>query len=268
MAATVGLFIQARSNSERLPGKIYAGLPEPGDAGLIEHLFRRMSRVRGADVVAVLVPAEDELLIEFLRSREIPHFAGPEQDVRARYREAARHYGVEFVVRATGDNPLTDPVVAADTILALRESGADLLSFSNLPLGLAVESFCTRALLDDTCADTPEYREHVSLHIKHNPERFLVSHPQHPCAAGHIASALPRLTVDTAQDLAVVRRVFRELGPDAGTPAILELWVRQRDLFAGNAQVEQRSFARPAVHASLSRESVPARGAYFGTQAV
>ena len=245
MAASVGLFIQARSNSERLPGKIYAGLPEAGAPALIEHLFRRMSHVEGADVVAVLVPAGDELLIEFLRSREILHFPGSELDVRDRYRQAARHFGVELVVRATGDNPLTDPSVAADTIREIKIASADLLSFSNLPLGIAVESFRVSALFDDSCPDLPEYREHVSLHIKHHPERFSVTHLDHPLTAHEPAHSLPRLTVDTAQDLSVVRRVILELGPDATTAEILALRARRPELFHGNALVEQRMFSRP-----------------------
>lgn len=253
MSASVGLFIQARSNSERLPGKIYAGLPEPDGAALIEHLFRRMSRVEGADVVALLIPESDQLLIDFLSERELPFFLGPELDVRERYRLAARHYGVEYVVRATGDNPLTDPEVAAETIRELRTSGADLLSFSNLPLGIAVESFRTQALFDDSFPDSLEHREHVSLHIKHNPDHFSVQHLNHRYAQP--GDLLPRLTVDTAQDLTVVRRVIRELGPDATTPEVLALWAARRDLFVGNAQVEQRSFARPLV--------IPAPGRKF-----
>ncbi len=251
MSARVGLFIQARSNSERLPGKIYAGLPEPGDVALILHLYRRLSRVAGVDVVRLLVPESDAALWDFCRAHGVDAFGGSELDVRERYRQAAVHFGVDLVVRATGDNPFTDPLVAAQTIEELKASGADLLSFHNLPLGVAVEAFRTEALLRESADERPEYREHVSLHIKHNPESFVVLHPEHELTVS--GSPLPRVTVDTPADLSVVRRLYRELGPQADTRALLELWRKRPDLFAANAHVEQRVFPK------LARQSRPVR---------
>lgn len=239
--------IQARSNSERLPGKIYAGLPEPGSPALLEHIYRRLGTVRGADVLCVLIPDSDELLRDFCQARGIAFFVGPEQDVRSRYRMAAEHFGLSIVVRATADNPLTDPGVAEDTISMIRGSDFDLLSYSNLPLGMAVESFRRSALDADVPYLLPEHAEHVSLHIKHHPELFSVEHLSHPLAKDFSPGSLPRLTVDTASDLSVVRRVVRLLGPDARATEILQLWMTSPQTFSANRDVVQRSFARAPV---------------------
>lgn len=239
----VGVLIQARSNSERLPAKIYAGLPRKGDCSVLEHIYRRMQSVSGVAAVAVLVPESDEAAIDFCQTRGLTLRTGPEHDVRARYRRAAEALELDVVVRATGDNPLVDPVIAGDTIRAIQASRADLVSYSNLPLGVAVEAFKTRALLCDEIKTEPNHLEHVSLHIKHNPDFFRILHLEHALTRGIDAALLPRLTVDTAADLEVVRQVYERLGKDASTEAILKLATREPAIFRANSTVQQRSFA-------------------------
>ena len=236
----IGIFIQARSNSERLPGKVYAGLPVPGDCSVLEHIYRRMLTVTWAQEVVVLIPASDRLLADFCRSRQMLTYGGPEDDVRERYRRAAKYFNVDLVVRATGDNPCTDPRLALDTIREMITSDADLLSYSNLPLGVAVEMFRTDALMSDAVAPESAHREHVSLHIKHNPELYKVVHLEHPLTRGR--HALPRLTVDTLEDLRVARNVYRMLGNDFTTEEVLKLFDERPELFEENRDVQQRAF--------------------------
>lgn len=240
-----GILIQARSNSTRFPGKIYSGLPIDGEPSIIERIYHRLSGVHGARVVCVLIPEEDRRLKEFLDDRGILNMAGSSEDVRSRYREAARFFGLDIIVRATGDNPCVDPTVAADTIRNIQRSHFDLLSFSNLPLGVAVEAFTARALLDETVVNRPEYEEHVSLHIKHNPSYFKVKHLEHPSMyrIAEKGSALPRLTVDTPEDLEVVRNVFGKLGAEFDISDVMDLFSREPALFEANRMIRQITFS-------------------------
>ncbi len=245
MQSKVGIFIQARGNSERLPGKIYAGLPEPGAPSVLEHIHRRLKSVKEADLVVVLVPEGESMLQEYCRSRGMEVMGGPEHDVRRRYRLAADKYDCDIIVRATGDNPCVDPGVASDTIREIRERKADLLSFSNLPLGVAVEALRREALMSDEIISEPSHREHVSLHIKHNQDVFRVTHLEHPLMEA-FGDSPPRLTVDTIEDLRVVRKVYEQLGADFSTEQVLKLFTEQPMLFRENGSVRQRTFA-PAV---------------------
>ncbi|MCB1326680.1 MAG: hypothetical protein H7A21_14330 [Spirochaetales bacterium] len=244
IAPRIGILIQARSNSTRLPGKIYLGLPENGDRAQIEHVYRRMLRVPGVAIVSLIVPENDLRLIQWCRIHRVEHFVGSELDVRERYRAATRHYGLDVVVRATGDNPCVDPVLAGEAVAAMRSGEYDLFSFCNLPLGCAVEVFQSAALMSELVAARPEHREHVSLHIKHNADIFRVSHPTHALGSNRLAPGTPRVTVDTAEDLSVVRALFSRLGPDFGVREILSLYEREPELFSTNALVEQRVFAK------------------------
>lgn len=242
MEGRTGIFIQARANSSRLPGKIFERLqPDRANSSVLETICERLSGVPNSTCV-VLIPDNDPQLRDWCQQRGLQYFAGSEHDVRDRYRKAAERFGVDVIVRATGDNPCVDPEIAAASVQLLRKDGADLMAYANLPLGIAVEVFRRSALDSDAVPATLPHREHVSLHIKHHPERFRVDHRDHWFTPPRGTVALPRLTVDTPQDLAVVRRVFAELGPDFYTSAVLELYRQRPELFAENASVAQRTF--------------------------
>lgn len=109
------LIVQARMTSTRLPGKVL--LPVLGKP-LLEYQLERLRRVKKADgiVIATTVNAADQPIVELCRRLDIPYYRGPEQDVLARYYEAAVHYGAEAVVRVTSDCPLIDPAVVDQVI--------------------------------------------------------------------------------------------------------------------------------------------------------
>lgn len=232
-----GILIQARSTSSRLPGKIFAPIPENGRP-LLLHVFDRMKKANAGPVVFV-IPEDDEHLRHFLSAAAIPYIAGSHHDVRLRYRLAAETLGLEAVVRATSDNPCLDPAFVKSSIAKLEE-GLDLFSYSGLPLGMGVEVFTTHAL-ESASMDGPEYREHVSLHIKHD-SRFKVLHEpfKNPPPA-----KTPRLTVDTAEDLSVVRSVFRILGSDFGVEEVMSLFESRPEIFQENSGIEHRVFPKP-----------------------
>ena len=238
----VGILIQARSTSTRLPGKIFEGLPGPEDPSILEHIYRRMSGIETSDLCLILVPDTDHDLIDFCEQHGFPYFTGPELDVRERYRQAARTYNLDIIVRATGDNPCVDPEIAAETIEGIKRHDVDLLSFANLPLGIAVEAFRADALHDDSVPARPEHREHVSIHMKQNKDLFRVLHLKHPLMNRFEDIKPPRLTVDTLEDLEVVRGVFRLMGEEFRTADVMELFAGGEEFFSANKHVEQLMF--------------------------
>jgi spore coat polysaccharide biosynthesis protein SpsF len=236
-----GVLIQARSASTRLPGKIYMPIPAQGHP-LLRHVFERMKK---ADVgpVAFVIPEDDAELRTFLDAAAVTYFTGSHEDVRMRYRDAARALNLDAVVRATADNPCVDADFVMPSLSKLAE-GLDLFSFSGLPLGMGVEVF-TRNALEADGLDGPEYREHVSLHIKHD-DRFRVRHDPFKTP---LPAHTPRLTVDTAEDLSVVRSVFAALGNNFGVEEVLALFESNPQMFGENAAVEQRIFPKPGARA-------------------
>ena len=94
-----GCIIQARSGSTRLPNKCFRELPNGNN--LTEHIYKIVNKVVPFTIVAV--PRNDEKIIEMLRSKNIPHYCGSEEDVLDRYYQCAKYYGMKMIGRVTAD---------------------------------------------------------------------------------------------------------------------------------------------------------------------
>jgi spore coat polysaccharide biosynthesis protein SpsF (cytidylyltransferase family) len=253
------VLIQARSRSRRLPGKCFLPFPvipvmqstiiaATGNPlqSMVERVYLQVSR-SGIPAYFV-IPENDDDLSRHLSEKGIPFFTGPEEDVRERYRMAAASLGLDLIIRATADNPFTDPEHIVLTLNRMKEVRSDLFSYSGLPLGAAVEVFTRNALFQDIPGEKGMHREHVSLHIKHDPERFSVVHEESPVMMAwrrrtQYDGPLPRLTVDEQADYDTVYAVACRLRADSLT-GLLDLFLAEPGLFEGNRDVEQLRFDR------------------------
>jgi spore coat polysaccharide biosynthesis protein SpsF len=147
----------------------------------------------------------------------------------------------------TSDCPLLD-APSVDAVIGALESRRATHDYASnrlvrrLPRGLDAEAIWTDALLrTDRLGTSPLAREHVTwLCYRERPDLFAV-HAVVP--EGEDASDL-RWTVDTVDDLAMVRRLYADLGlhADPGRPyAEVLAHVRAHpEIAAMNAHVEQR----------------------------
>jgi spore coat polysaccharide biosynthesis protein SpsF len=235
--------VQARMTSTRLPGKVLmdlAGRP------LLERQLGRLRRCERLDeiVVATTVNATDDPLVDLCRRLGTAWFRGSEEDVLSRYAGAAREAGAELVIRVTSDCPLIDPE-ETDAVVAALEQRPQCDYASNilerrLPRGLDTEALWRDVLerLDRVAVSAPA-REHVTwfCHTE-RPDLFELYSVRRPFDAADL-----RWTVDTPEDLAMVRLLYEELGlADAPRPlAEVIAWVRAHpDVAAINAAVEQK----------------------------
>lgn len=238
------IIIQARMTSTRLPGKVLmpiAGRP------MLSYQLERLRRVRGIDriVVATTVNRSDDPIAAFCDAEQVPCTRGPEQDVLARYSEAASSFAATTVVRVTSDCPLLDPEVVEQVIDAYAGSGFDYVSNMlepTWPYGMAVEAFSARCLAEAQAeARDDAEREHVTPFIYWHPQRYrLKSITMAPDLSHH------RWTVDTPEDFELVRRIIETLYPRK--PAfqmadVLALLTDHPDWVEINRHVAQKSVA-------------------------
>ena len=103
-----GIIIQARMGSQRLPGK---SMQVIGGQPLIAHVLQRVGRVRGIDrvILATTDRPEDALFAEVAREHGAFFFQGEADNVQKRFLDAALQYGIDLIVRVTGDNPFIEP---------------------------------------------------------------------------------------------------------------------------------------------------------------
>lgn len=235
--------IQARFGSTRLPGKVLldiAGRP------MLEHVVRRVQRSRIArqTVVATTALRRDDVIVELCRSLGVPTYRGSEEDVIDRYHGAARQFEAEAVVRITADCPLLDAAVMDRVLAAFLENRPDYASNTlvrTYPRGLDTEVF-TRAALEAAWreASAKEHRVHVTPYLYLTPGRFRTFSVEDSPDYSDL-----RLTVDTEEDLELVRQVYEHLGREGRFTwmDVVDLMRREPTLAAVNAHVEQKNLS-------------------------
>jgi spore coat polysaccharide biosynthesis protein SpsF len=174
----------------------------------------------------------------------VPVTRGSEDDVLDRYLQAAREHAADIVVRVTADCPLIDPEVldrCADALLAnpALDYASNTIERTH-PRALDVEAL-TLATLETAAreATEPADREHVTRFIWRQPERFGL----HPITDDRDHSDL-RWTVDTPEDLELVRAVYADTLPDNPRFTYADALDHARShpaLHAINAHVEQKA---------------------------
>jgi len=208
------IIIQARMGSTRLPGKI---MKEVLGKTLLEYQLERLKRVRfaGEIVVATTGNEADAPIVELCGKLGVAFFRGPEDDVLARYHQAAVAFNAATVVRITADCPIIDPAVVERVIEFYLEHRPEYDYVSNTfpiltyPRGMDTEVFSFRALREAAAeaVDQPE-REHVTIFIKRRPERYQIFNLPYEKDYGYY-----RWTVDTAEDFELIRRMITALYP-------------------------------------------------------
>lgn len=223
--------VQARMSSSRLPGKVLLPLlGEPMLARQIERL-RLSTRIEKL-IVATSSAATDDPITAQCEALGVPCYRGSLDDVLDRFVHAARPHSPQHVVRLTADCPLTDPVLIDQLIAKHLVSGADYTTNANppsFPDGLDAEVMRYAALhIAWREARRQSEREHVTLFIASQPERFVIETLQSETDL----SAL-RWTVDEADDLELVERIYAALyprNPSFTTQDVLQLLEEQPEL--------------------------------------
>lgn len=218
----IGVIIQARVGSTRLPGKVLRNI---GRLPLLGHVLSRiaLSRHEIKVVVATTTLPQDNAIAAYCDELTVDCFRGSELDVLDRYYQGAKKYGFQHIVRLTADNPFTDSEELDRLIdLHLREANAFTHSFGSLPIGVGAEIFSFTALEQSQLeGQLPHHREHVDEYLLENPTLFktgILSVPQ--------AKTKPdlRLTVDTEDDWCKADALVKKAGIEwLQTERIIEL---------------------------------------------
>jgi spore coat polysaccharide biosynthesis protein SpsF len=218
-APRLWLVVQARMGSSRLPGKALMAL---GPAPVLPFLLKRLQAFprAHATLLATTERAEDRPLLAAALACGATGFAGPVDDVLGRFVQAlAAAREDDAVVRLTGDNPFVDLDLLARCLEAFAAARADYTAPVGCALGTGAEVIRMGALREAARSTRePWHREHVTPFLREHPERFRLAQVQvRPDRSGY------RLTLDTAEDLALGRILAQRLGPAIWTASPEEL---------------------------------------------
>lgn len=257
--------IQARMASSRLPDKVLldiAGRP------MLAHVVERTRLAKTVDDVMVATTSDpsDDAVEAFCRSQGYSCYRGSAYDVLDRYYQAAGgksgSTGAQLIVRITADCPVIDPQVIDLTVcsfLGLPNDCAagplpDVIPYDfaanrlpppwgrTYPIGLDTE-VTTFANLETAWkeAHLPHQREHVMPFFYEQPARFRILLVNHEVDYGTM-----RWTVDTPEDLQLLRQIFAYLAPsgsyDFSWLDVLDLFQRHPELSLINSQVQHKHY--------------------------
>lgn len=238
--------IQARMGSSRLPGKV---LKDIGGAPMLKRVVVRARRARslGRVVVATTTDLGDDPLEDFCRMQGFPVYRGHPYDVLDRYYQAAKHFRAEVVVRLTADCPVIDPLEIDRTLSAFLAAKVDFAAnrlpppwHRTTPIGMDTEVVTFHALERAWReADAKYAREHVMPYLYEEEGRFKTLLVDHVPDLGDL-----RLTVDTPEDLELIRVVFSHFGntDDFSMDEMVTLLTTHPELRALNAAVTHKTF--------------------------
>lgn len=203
--------IQARLTSTRLPKKIMLDLH---GKPLLCHVVERVKQAKLIDSIVLAIPdssSNDDLGL-FVKQYDWNVFRGSENDVLSRYYHAATQFKADVIVRITSDCPLIDPKIIDETIKQHIRDGNDYTAVGvegGFPRGLDVEvfNFISLKIAYSSAVERSE-REHVTLFIYQNPKLFRICFVE---ANGILKRPDIRLTVDTEEDLLLIREIYSAL---------------------------------------------------------
>lgn len=203
--------IQARLTSTRLPKKIMLNIcGKP----LLWHVIERVKQAKLIDSIVIAIPdsSSNDELESFVKQFDWDVFRGSENDVLSRYYNAATQFKADIIVRITSDCPLVDPEILDETIKQHVRDGNDYTAVGvegGFPRGLDVELFNFKSLeIAYSKAVDKSEREHVTLFIYQNPKLFKINFIE---ASGALRRPDIRLTVDTEEDLLLIRKIYSAL---------------------------------------------------------
>lgn len=209
----VGVIVQARVGSSRLPNKVLADL---AGKPMLRRITDRLAQCQQVDTVVVAIPdsAANDALAEMMRAAGVNVFRGSEGDVLERHLRAAEAFGIDYIVRVPSDNP----VIMASEIDRIIQfylataydycSNLSELQGNGYPDGLGAEVFSRESLAQVAAtAQNTIYREH--------PHRYYLDHLSVGTLMCPIDFAYPslRLDVNTPEDLAYIQRIYNDLAP-------------------------------------------------------
>jgi spore coat polysaccharide biosynthesis protein SpsF len=223
---------------------------------MIVRQIERVRRARSLDglVVATSEDSSDDELAQLCNDAHIPVHRGSLDDVLDRFVGASNDFpDAEWIVRLTGDCPLTEPLIIDKVVDLAMKNDADYAANDirpTYPDGLDVE-IMRREVLRTIATEprTPAEREHVTLAICRAPERFKLFSVEQEKDLSHL-----RWTVDEPVDLELVSEIYQALypkNPEFSYADILALLDRRPEL----AMLNRGIMRNEGLAKSLAREA-------------
>ena len=224
----VGIIIQSRMGSKRLPGKNLLSITKDGTS-LIELVILRLKKCKKIDqiIVATSKSKQNDILVKKIKTLGVSVFRGDEDDALERYYLAAKKFKIDNIIRITSDCALVDPKMVDEFIDVFNKKKLDYLSntFNYNKFDLGNWSYYDGFDVEIFTSDLLNYvqKKHkkklrveggvISPFFKQFPEekkriKFFI--PKSRIFLNRIF----KLSIDTYEDLKLVKKIYNYFYPD------------------------------------------------------
>ena len=217
---TVGIIIQARMGSTRLPGKVLMNADKTDT--MLDYSIAQLKKCQYVDkiIIATSILERDDVIEQHCKNMGIDVFRGSEKDVLDRHYQCAKTFSLSTILRIPSDKPLIDPKIVDLVIqnfdsdkfdyianFQVTEENGSLVYRSTYPSGTEVEIMSLETL-EKTWneATTLDEKEHVTPYVYLNPDKFKIKILDlEQDLSGY------RWSLDYENDLKVIREIIKNI---------------------------------------------------------
>jgi N,N'-diacetyllegionaminate synthase len=159
-------------------------------------------------ILATSTLEEDAVLKEYTLQGRARFWQGDPEDVISRYLGACEKYGIDVIVRVTGDCPVVSPEITGFLLNAHFAAGADFTECRRFAVGSNSQVYNVEALKRVIqLVGKADYSEHMTLYMTNNPNIFKVNYVGLP----EELIRDYRLTLDYQEDLDMFNELFKKM---------------------------------------------------------
>ena len=227
--------IQARMNSTRLPGKVLLPI---GDTNAIQMIVNKCKANKLIDEVVVATPFTSNSIIAYCYANNIIVWTGDEENVLNRVYQTAKAFKADIIVDITSDCPFIDLDDLHRYLGPIQSNSMDYVSnilTRSFPDGLDLQIYSFKALERlSKLVILPEHYQHTGWNFSTYLSEFklLNIHASKPLHFPEL-----RITLDTAEDYAVLNLIYAWLGADAKPLEIVNFMRNNPKIMAINQNV-------------------------------
>lgn len=236
----IGIIIQARMGSTRLPAKIMMDIK---NKSILEYQLKRLDEIECPIIIATTLEPQDDVIEKFALDHDLSFFRGDQDNVLKRYYDCAAYFKLDTIIRITSDCPLIDGQVIKQGMIQYQKANNQNLYLSNtlertFPRGADFEIFSFLQLEDAIKNATEDSDlEHVTPYIWKNKSGSveIVQLMQM-----NDFSAF-RLTLDTHDDFKLIRILIEDYNAsNLSIQEICEVMSLHPELNEINKHIEQK----------------------------
>jgi len=223
----IGIVIQARLSSTRLPNKILLDFYD--GKNILEIIYERIKKnIELPVIIATTTNDKDTMLVDFLKGKNIPYYRGSETDVLSRFIGAAEYYKLTHIIRICSDNPflyINYIKVLIETLNKYKDSDYVSYKIAGKPsilthYGFFAELASMNALYLANETKENQYHEHVTNYIYTHEDDFKIKWIN---AEKIIEDKGIRLTVDDETDFNIVKSIYKQTGENFDPESVIKI---------------------------------------------